>query len=123
MDGVPEAVRRRMSRPERRRALLDAAADLVRRAGVGAVSFEAIATETGVAKTLPYAYFESTDEVPDRESLASRLKEICGPEVCEAGILVEEMGQIRFKEAPCQCIEGADIVKITEGVVNRLVKN
>jgi AcrR family transcriptional regulator len=52
-----------MTRPKRREALLEAACTVVADGGVGACSFEAIADAAGVAKTLPYAYFESVDEV------------------------------------------------------------
>ena len=52
-----------MTRPKRREALLEAASSVVADGGVGACSFEAIADAAGVAKTLPYAYFESVDEV------------------------------------------------------------
>ncbi len=54
---------RRMSRDDRRTAFLDVAADLVDRAGAGALSFESLAGAAGVAKTLPYAYFDSKDEI------------------------------------------------------------
>ena len=56
-------VARRMSREDRRSYLLDAAAKLLEEGGTGAVTFEAIADAAGVAKSLPYAYFESKDEV------------------------------------------------------------
>lgn len=52
-----------MSREARRAALLDAAAAIVDASGAGALSFELLAQEAGVAKTLPYAYFESRDEI------------------------------------------------------------
>ena len=52
-----------MSREARRAFLLDTAADLVDRDGAGALTFEAMAEAAGVAKTLPYAYFSSRDEV------------------------------------------------------------
>jgi AcrR family transcriptional regulator len=54
---------RRMSREGRRAFLLDTAAELVDREGAGALTFEALADAAGVTKTLPYAYFESRDEV------------------------------------------------------------
>ena len=54
---------RRMTREDRRRWLLDAATALVEQGGVGAVTFEAVADAAGVAKTLPYAYFDSKDEI------------------------------------------------------------
>lgn len=47
----------------RRAFLLDTAAALVDRDGAGALTFEALADAAGVTKTLPYAYFESRDEV------------------------------------------------------------
>lgn len=52
-----------MSREARRAFLLDAAAEIVGRGGVGALTFESLAEAAGVTKTLPYAYFESRDEV------------------------------------------------------------
>lgn len=54
---------RRMSRERRRASLLDVAAGLVDREGASALSFETLADAAGVAKTLPYAYFDSRDEV------------------------------------------------------------
>ncbi|HVF31835.1 MAG TPA: TetR/AcrR family transcriptional regulator [Acidimicrobiales bacterium] len=54
---------RRMSRESRRTSLLESAAALVEQGGVGAVTFEAVAEAAGVAKTLPYAYFESREEI------------------------------------------------------------
>lgn len=52
-----------MTRDGRRALLLDTAAAIVDRGGVGALTFEALAEAAGVTKTLPYAYFESRDEV------------------------------------------------------------
>lgn len=52
-----------MSREARRAAFIDAAAALVEEGGVAAVSFEALAEASSVAKTLPYAYFASVDEI------------------------------------------------------------
>jgi AcrR family transcriptional regulator len=52
-----------MSREGRRAFLVDTAAELVDREGAGALTFEALAEAAGVTKTLPYAYFESRDEV------------------------------------------------------------
>lgn len=52
-----------MSREARREAFLGAAAAIVEEGGVAALSFEAVAVAAGVAKTLPYAYFESVDEM------------------------------------------------------------
>src|SRR5690349_1167466 len=57
------AAPRRMSRAAREEAFLDAAAGIIESGGVGALSFEAMASASGVAKTLPYAYFESIDDV------------------------------------------------------------
>lgn len=52
-----------MTREDRREFLLDAAAALVDREGAGALTFERVADAAGVAKTLPYAYFDSSDEI------------------------------------------------------------
>jgi AcrR family transcriptional regulator len=52
-----------MSREARREAFLDVAAELVQEGGVAAVSFESMATAAGVAKTLPYAYFEGVEDI------------------------------------------------------------
>ena len=57
------ATSRRMNRDDRRAAFLDVAATIVDGAGVGALSFESLAESAGVAKTLPYAYFGSRDEI------------------------------------------------------------
>lgn len=57
------AVRRRMSREDRRSFLLDAATSLLEQGGVSAVTFEAVAEAAGVTKTLPYAYFDSKEEI------------------------------------------------------------
>lgn len=54
---------RRMSRQLRRESFLDVAAALVDDGGIGALSFESLADAAGVAKTLPYAYFDSKDEI------------------------------------------------------------
>ena len=56
-------VPRRMSREDRRSFLLETAVGLVEEGGVGAVTFEAMADAAGVTKTLPYAYFDSKEEV------------------------------------------------------------
>jgi AcrR family transcriptional regulator len=52
-----------MSREARREAFLDVAAELVQAGGVAAVSFESVATAAGVAKTLPYAYFDGVEDI------------------------------------------------------------
>lgn len=52
-----------MSREDRREAFLRSATELINTGGIGAFSFEALAEDLGVAKTLPYAYFETKDEV------------------------------------------------------------
>lgn len=54
---------RRMRREDRRAFLLDTAAALIDQGGVGALSFESLAEAADVTKTLPYAYFESKDEI------------------------------------------------------------
>lgn len=56
---------RRMSRTDRREALLDAAADLLRRRRPAALTFDGIAEEAGVSATLPYKYFASVDEMAE----------------------------------------------------------
>ncbi|MEM8925539.1 MAG: TetR/AcrR family transcriptional regulator [Actinomycetota bacterium] len=56
---------RRMSRTDRREALLDAAAALLRRRHPVALTFDAIAEAAGVSSTLPYKYFASVDEVAE----------------------------------------------------------
>ena len=52
-----------MRREDRRAFLLDTAAALIDQGGVGALTFEALAEAAEVTKTLPYAYFESKDEI------------------------------------------------------------
>jgi AcrR family transcriptional regulator len=52
-----------MSRAARRADLLRTAAALVNERGIGALTIEALAEAAGVAKTLPYAYFDSKDDV------------------------------------------------------------
>jgi len=52
-----------MSREDRRASFLDVAAALIDEAGIGALTFESLADAAGVAKTLPYAYFDSNDEI------------------------------------------------------------
>jgi AcrR family transcriptional regulator len=54
---------RRMTRDDRRAALLETAAELVDAEGVGALTFERLADRAGVAKTLPYAYFDTKDQI------------------------------------------------------------
>src|SRR5687768_18333755 len=56
-------VRRRMSREDRRSFLLKTAATLLEQGGASAVTFEAVADAAGVTKTLPYAYFDSKEEI------------------------------------------------------------
>ncbi len=52
-----------MRREDRRAFLLDTAAALIDQGGLGALTFEALAEAAEVTKTLPYAYFESKDEI------------------------------------------------------------
>lgn len=54
---------RRMSREGRREALLEAAARVLHRHSLAELSFELVAEEAGVSKTLPYTYFESPAEI------------------------------------------------------------
>ena len=52
-----------MTRTDRRDAFLDVAAALIDDGGLAALSFDSLAEAAGVAKSLPYAYFSSTDEI------------------------------------------------------------
>lgn len=54
---------RRMTREDRRESLLNVSATLVDREGAGALTFERLAEASEVAKTLPYAYFGSRDDI------------------------------------------------------------
>ena len=54
---------RRMSREGRRASLLDAAAAILDAGGAGALTFDALARQAGVAPSLPYAYFSSKEEL------------------------------------------------------------
>lgn len=54
---------RRMSREARREALIDAAKRVLRRHSLADLSFELVADEAGVSKTLPYSYFDSPAEI------------------------------------------------------------
>lgn len=60
---APTRTRTRLSRADRRRQLLDVAADLVAADGVAALTLERLAAAAGVAAGLPYAYFPSVDEL------------------------------------------------------------
>jgi AcrR family transcriptional regulator len=75
--------RRRLSPPERRRQLLDAARQEFLLRGYGSARLEAVATACGVTEGLVYKYFDSKEELfdaavisPLRERLASRIEEI-----------------------------------------------
>ncbi len=57
------ATPKRMSREARRESLLDAARRVLRRHSLADLSFELVADEAGVSKTLPYSYFESPAEI------------------------------------------------------------
>ena len=60
----PEAPRRqRLRADDRRRQLLDVAADLVVAHGAGAMSMERLAAEAGVSKALPYKHFDNAEAV------------------------------------------------------------
>ncbi len=56
---------RRMSREARREMLIDATGRLLGSRDVPVLTFEAVADEAGVSKTLPYKYFESPDAIAD----------------------------------------------------------
>lgn len=57
------AAPKRMSREDRRKALLDAAARVLHHHSLAELSFELVADEARVSKTLPYTYFESPAEI------------------------------------------------------------
>jgi AcrR family transcriptional regulator len=57
--GLPTGLRR----DDRRAALVDAAADLVRRGGPAAASMEAVAAEVGVSRALVYKHFGNRHEL------------------------------------------------------------
>lgn len=57
------ATRKRLSRADRRRQLLDVAGDLVAGDGVAPLTLDRLAAAAGVAAGLPYAYFPSVDEL------------------------------------------------------------
>ena len=52
-----------MRREDRRASFLDAAAAIVEEGGAGALTLDALAARTGVAPSLPYAYFGSKEEL------------------------------------------------------------
>lgn len=52
-----------MRREDRRASFLDAAAALVEEGGAGALTLDALAARAGVAPSLPYAYFDSKEEL------------------------------------------------------------
>ncbi len=51
----------RLTKPERREQLLDAAEEIVVSAGVASVTMEGVAAQAGVSKALPYAHFANSD--------------------------------------------------------------
>lgn len=57
------AAPKRMARDDRREALLDAAVRVLQHQVLADLSFESVAEEAGVSKTLPYSYFESPAEI------------------------------------------------------------
>ncbi len=59
-DAVP---RQRMRGDDRRRQLLDAAAQILVEHGAAAMSMERLAAEAGVSKALPYKHFENSEAV------------------------------------------------------------
>lgn len=61
---LPARKRKYLRPPERRRQLLDAAASVVRRDGLGALTMVAVAAEAGVSRRLVYNHF------PDLATLA-----------------------------------------------------
>lgn len=63
MSETTAAAPRRMTREGRREALLAAAARVLHRHSLAELSFELVADEAGVSKTLPYTYFASPAEI------------------------------------------------------------
>ena len=59
----PAAPRQRMRGDDRRRQLLDAAAQIIVTSGAGAMSMERLAAEAGVSKALPYKHFDNSEAV------------------------------------------------------------
>jgi AcrR family transcriptional regulator len=55
--------RTRMRGDERRRQLLDAAAQILVQHGAAAMSMERLAAEAGVSKALPYKHFDNSEDV------------------------------------------------------------
>jgi AcrR family transcriptional regulator len=60
---VPVAPTARLTRTERREALLDAATDLLLERGPVGVTMEGVAARAGVTKALPYRHFANADAV------------------------------------------------------------
>lgn len=56
-------VRRRMRADDRRRQLLDAAAQIIVDHGAAALSMERLASVAGVSKALPYKHFDNSEDV------------------------------------------------------------
>ena len=63
MEPMSETPRRRMSAPQRRDEILDAAAVVIARAGYDGCSLDQIASEAGVSKALIYEHFDSKREL------------------------------------------------------------
>lgn len=72
---------KRLSREQRREALLDAAAEIVVSNGIDAVTMEGVAAEAQVSKALPYAYFDNANQV--LEALFAREMGALDAEVAE----------------------------------------
>ncbi len=79
---------RLLKRPERRRALIDAATRAFARAGFAATSLDDVATEAGVSRVLIYRHFASKAELYQAvlDEIAGRLVEATGgPDRLNAG--------------------------------------
>jgi AcrR family transcriptional regulator len=59
MEPMSETPRRRLSAPQRRDEILDAAATVIALSGYDGCSLEQIAAEAGVSKALIYEHFDS----------------------------------------------------------------
>jgi AcrR family transcriptional regulator len=76
------AVKRRMARPERRTLIVDAAERAFRDRDPGSVTFEEIADEAGISRSLVYSYFKDRTELI--EAVRERSEALLRAEVTQA---------------------------------------
>jgi AcrR family transcriptional regulator len=89
----------RMRGDERRRQLLDAAAQILVQHGLAAMSMERLAAEAGVSKALPYKHFDNSEDV-----LAELYRR-------ETGALGRSVWRALTEAAP-----GEDLIRLSIGV-------